>query len=273
MSVASLDLDGRSISIDLAKPCSLAIPLGFNRPQPRFFGAPSAVREPLQSGDWIGDTRRGGNCNAEILTLVPHCNGTHTECVGHIVDQDIAVADAAPEGLVGAALASIEPMPAGECEDALPAALPAGQVVISRRQVEDCFGNMPAAFMRAVIIRTLPNHESKRYRDYDDGEPIAFLTTDAVAFLVERGCEHLLLDIPSLDFARDPELRGHHFFFGLPQGVNDVNDAARAQCTITEMIFVPDECSDGRFLLNLQLPAFLTDAAPSRPLIYRVMES
>ena len=273
MSIASLDLDGRSISIDLSKACSLAIPLGFDKPQPRFFGAPSAAREPLQAGDWIGDTRRGGSCNAETLTLTPHCNGTHTECVGHIVNQDIAVADAAPEGLIGAALVSIEPVPASECEDVLPVALPPDQAVISRRQIARSFGKTPTAFMRAVIIRTLPNPESKKLRDYDDGEPVAFLTTDAVALLIELGCEHLLLDIPSLDFARDPELRGHHVFFGLPQGENDVHAAARTQCTITEMIFVPDECSDGRYLLNLQLPAFLTDAAPSRPLIYRVMES
>ncbi len=38
--------------------------------------------------------------------------------------------------------------------------------------------------------------------------------------------------------------------------------------TITEMIFVDDEIRDGLYLLNLQMPAFPTDAAPCRPVIY-----
>ena len=38
--------------------------------------------------------------------------------------------------------------------------------------------------------------------------------------------------------------------------------------TITEMIFVDDEIRDGLYLLKLQMPAFHTDAAPCRPVIY-----
>ena len=30
------------------------------------------------------DTRLGGSCNCEVIEFVPHCNGTHTESVGHI---------------------------------------------------------------------------------------------------------------------------------------------------------------------------------------------
>ena len=28
--------------------------------------------------------QRGASCNCEVITLIPHCNGTHTECVGHL---------------------------------------------------------------------------------------------------------------------------------------------------------------------------------------------
>ena len=37
------------------------------------------------------------------------------------------------------------------------------------------------------------------------------------------------------------------------------------QYPFSEMIVVPDEARDGRYLLELQLPHFINDAAPSRP--------
>jgi arylformamidase len=42
--------------------------------------------------------------------------------------------------------------------------------------------------------------------------------------------------------------------------------------TITEMIFVSEIIKDGSYLLNLQIPAFVSDAAPSRPILYKINE-
>ena len=36
------------------------------------------------------------------------------------------------------------------------------------------------------------------------------------------------------------------------------------------MIFVDNNISDGSYLLNLQIPAFVADAAPSRPIIFKL---
>jgi hypothetical protein len=41
-------------------------------------------------------------------------------------------------------------------------------------------------------------------------------------------------------------------------------------CTITELAFVPDDVKDGLYLLNLQVAPFDNDAAPSRPLLFRL---
>ena len=40
--------------------------------------------------------------------------------------------------------------------------------------------------------------------------------------------------------------------------------------TITEMVFIPDEVEDGDYLLNLQIAPFFADAAPSRPILYKI---
>ncbi len=53
----------------------------------------------MQAGEFLGDTRSGGSCNAEVLTLTPHCNGTHTECIGHITDERITLAEVAAASL------------------------------------------------------------------------------------------------------------------------------------------------------------------------------
>ena len=36
------------------------------------------------------------------------------------------------------------------------------------------------------------------------------------------------------------------------------------------MIYVPEQMKDGYYLLDLQIPAFMSDAAPSRPIIYPI---
>jgi len=38
------------------------------------------------------------------------------------------------------------------------------------------------------------------------------------------------------------------------------------------MIFASENIKDGSYLLNLQIPAFVSDAAPSRPIIYKINE-
>lgn len=270
MTIATVTLRDRQVQVDLAAPFDLAIPLQFNGKQPVFFGAPPARREPLTSGDWIGDTHHGGNCNAETLTLTPHCNGTHTECVSHLVNQSIAITDAVPDTLAPAWLVSIEGEPVETCTDELPDDIPTGQTVISRAQLQQALAEVPDVFLHAVIIRSLPNRIDKQHRNYDDGKPVTFMTTAATQWLVDHECEHLLLDIPSLDYSADPDLAAHRVFFGLPPGSHDSSDAQRPQCTITEMIFVDNAIEDGACLLDLQVPAFQADAAPSRPLIYRI---
>ena len=38
------------------------------------------------------------------------------------------------------------------------------------------------------------------------------------------------------------------------------------------MVFVPNEIKDGKYLLNLQIAPFAADAAPSRPILYKLNE-
>ena len=79
--------------------------------------------------------------------------------------------------------------------------------------------------------------------------------------------------MPSIDRAHDEgRLTAHRIFFGLPRQSVELAAAARPEATLTELAFIPDELTDGPYLLELQAPALGGDAVPSRPLLYRFAE-
>ena len=98
----------------------------------------------------------------------------------------------------------------------------------------------------------------------------SFLSIDAMDYIIRRGVRHLLIDTPSVDrLFDDGNLTAHNIFW---ETKNKALNPKTQHKTITEMIFVPNEVKDGRYLLNLQVPAFVSDAAPSRPILYKINE-
>jgi arylformamidase len=101
--------------------------------------------------------------------------------------------------------------------------------------------------------------------------PAPYLTPEAAQLLVARDVRHLVVDLPSIDRAQDRgRLVAHRTFWGLPAGARRAHDACRRDATITELAWIAPTVRDGWYLLDLQLPAFMSDAAPSRPLLYPV---
>ncbi|MEO6656029.1 MAG: cyclase family protein, partial [Pyrinomonadaceae bacterium] len=93
----------------IGDPIDISIPMRFNGPQPNAYGVEAATSKACEAGDIVGDTRRGGSVNFEQYTFIPHCNGTHTECVGHITHERISVLDCLRAVLIRAVLVSVEP--------------------------------------------------------------------------------------------------------------------------------------------------------------------
>jgi arylformamidase len=219
---------------DLNNPIDISIPVSFGAKQLRAFGGPRATKKPYKAGTFVGDVRHGGSCNCELYTFSPHLNGTHTEGVGHLTKERI---DVPQVGLVEAMLVTVTPK----------------KGVIT--------GAMLSGLMRAdaVIIRTNPNGADKKTRDYSNVKA-AYFAPDAMRHIVKLGVKHLLVDVPSVDKVDDPKLTTHRIFWA--------SNASRK--TITELIYVPAKVKDGAYLLNLQIAAFEGDAAPSRPVLYKV---
>lgn len=253
---------------DLTQATSLATALDFDGAQPGFFGAPPATSRPLQGGGFIGDVRKGGSCNCSTYTLTPHCNGTHTECIGHVVGEDVSINGIAPRVPLIARLLTVSAVPAGPgLEQSEPEPHP-GDRWITASSLEKAAGK-PMHGCAALILRTLPNPEDKRHWQYDAHALPPYFSSDALRWIVAQGFEHLVVDLPSIDRAADEgRLSGHRIFWGLPPGSTRLADATRPRATITELAFIGNSLSDGLYLLDLQIAPFASDASPSRPLVY-----
>lgn len=261
-----------SFTANTDQPLDISIPLNFNGPQPNIYDAPIARSKACEIGDFIGDTTRGGSCNFEKYTLIAHCNGTHTECVGHITNERISIQKVLKDSFIPSMLISVNPQKAGDTDDTYNPPKNDKDKLITLASIENALKDLNKessdGFTEGLIIRTLPNDTSKKSRSYMQETP-PFLSIEAAKYIHSLGVKHLLLDVPSVDRTFDEgKLTGHHIFWDVKQGSHEVDGDKYSLKTITEMIFVSDGITDGRYLLNLQIAPFVSDASPSRPLLF-----
>jgi arylformamidase len=268
---ARVRIGSSEVSVDLACGVSLAAEVDFAGDGPRHFGAPAASSEPFAAPGFSGSVATGASCNCRTITLTPHCNGTHTECVGHLTHEQVDAHRVIPLGLIPAILVSVRPERAEETRESTDPAPRSGDRLITRRALESGWPELASrVHPRAIVIRTSPDDRPP----HSAGEPPPYLSKEAALVLVERGIEHLVVDVPSIDRTHDEgRLTAHRTFFGLPPRVSTLTQAERPHCTITELARVPDHIPDGWYLLEIQAPALGGDAVPSRPLLYRVLTS
>ena len=247
----------------------LSIPLTFGNEQLECFSAPPAREHALEAGSFVGDVRRGGSCNCFTYTITPHCNGTHTECVGHITNERLSVRDLCTEIFSVALLLSVEPtLATGTRDSTIPPPKP-GDTLITRSALEAAARAVhPApAPIGALVIRTVPNDASKLVRSYSK-QPAPYFSAEAMRWIVAQGAEHLVVDLPSVDRAEDEgNLTAHRIFWNVSARASSATSDTRRRATVTELAYIPDQLVDGLYLLNLQVGPFAADAAPSRPML------
>jgi arylformamidase len=269
MNSLSISINNRFYEIDTGQPLDISIPLDFGGAQPNAYGVERATSKPCEAGSLVGDTRRGGSCNFEQYKFIPHCNGTHTECVGHLTQKRISIRDCLKDAFISAALVSIAPENAVESGESYSMDFGETDELITRKAIEIA---LQGAESTALIIRTLPNDESKKTRAYVENVP-PFFSTEAMHLMVEKGVRHLLVDLPSIDRTFDEgRLSNHRIFWNVEPGSFATNEASFINHTITELIFVPDAVEDGNYLLNLQIAPFVADASPSRPILFKTSD-
>ncbi len=246
----TIEHNRKSFSADLSKPLDISIPLQASEENPLAWYQSKPTIEPVKMGDWTGKVSEGASVNFNNVLFNPHAHGTHTECFGHISEEFYSVNEALKTFFFLADVISVKPEKVGDDE------------FISEENIREALnGKMP----EAIIIRTLPNTSEKKSKHWSETN-WPFLHDKAALFLREIGVKHLLIDLPSVDKEKDEgKLLAHKAFWDYPEN-------PRHDCTITELIYIPNSVKDGSYLLNLQIASFHNDASPSKPILYKIIE-
>lgn len=245
---AIIKVRSRNYTVDFSKPLDISMPLEGNSGNVNawYVGHPSI--KPHVDDGFVISVENGAAVNFNNIEFNPHAHGTHTECAGHITKKFMSVNQKLKQYFFLSEVITIAPEKSGE------------DFVISKKQLQYALGNKKR---EAVVIRTLPNLSDKKSMQYSHTNP-PYLLEEGAKFLKEKGVEHLLIDLPSVDREKDDGLLVSHNTFWNTSG------KIRENATITEFIFVPNTVKDGTYFLDLQVAPFENDASPSRPVLYAI---
>ena len=240
--------NSRTYTIFIDQPIDISIPLRASLDNVNAWYLPPPKIYPAKIDDWVGSIRQGASVNFNSIEFNPHAHGTHTECVGHILEEAFSINSSLKQFLFVTEVITVVPETNGN------------DFIISDKQLRYAIGNKKR---EAIVIRTLPNTKDKLNRQYAHTNP-PYLSEAAAIYLRGKGVKHLLVDLPSVDKENDEgNLLAHKAFW-------DVNGEVRKDATITEMIFVPNAVKDGKYILNLMIAPFENDASPSKPILYKL---
>jgi len=212
---------------------------------------------PVKTDEFVGKVSEGGSTNFNNIQFNPHGNGTHTENVGHISESFYSINDSLTEFFFNAKLISIKP------KRIFNSKYNEDDLIIDSEMLKEEIENI--GYNQALIIRTLPNSDSKLSSNYSNSNP-PYLSKDAIEFVVEMGIKHLLIDLPSIDRENDEgALLAHKIFWDYPNN-------PQLDKTITELVYIKDEIPDGNYILNIQIISLENDASPSKPILYKIEE-
>lgn len=242
--------------IDTKQPLDLSIPLRHGSENLRAWYVDAPRFEPVRANGFLGAVNEGGSVNFRNVFFNPHGHGTHTECLGHITPEVFSVNERVTEYICKALLLTVAPervynQDAQEWDE-----------VVKKEQLDT--EKFLENDFEALIIRTLPNDQNKKSKNYSSTNP-PYLDIDIIELLDQFNIKHLLIDVPSVDRESDGgKLVFHHRFWKVPEAPNH-------ERTITELVFIKDSIEDGAYILELQVAPFENDAAPSRPVLYQII--
>ncbi len=243
-----IDLEHKHVKYqtDLSKGLDISLSIGGKDNVQCYYAGEPGIR-PVSTDQFTGSMKEGFSVNYYQAEIIPHGHGTHTECVGHIDEDMMLVSEVLKNHHFMAQLITVNPKQ-----------LENGDKVILEEHIERAAIDDGS---EALIIRTSPNFSIKKNINYSGTNPCYFDVT-ALEYIAKSKVKHLLVDLPSVDRESDGgKLAGHKAFW---------KGERSSFATITELIYVPNEIEDGVYLLNLQLSTIELDAAPSRPILYKL---
>ncbi|GAB1307916.1 cyclase family protein [Urechidicola sp. KH5] len=248
---ALIEYNSRKIEIDVSLPIDISIAIDPSKENINAWYIDDPKIRPEKFDHCEVTVVNGAVVNFNSIHFNPHSHITHTECVGHITEKVHSVNQNLKYYFHLAELVTVAPLFHND------------DFIIGVKQLKTALRNKKRD---AIIIRTLPNLEDKKSMRYSNTNP-TYLSEKAAIYLREKGIKHLLVDLPSVDKEKDNgQLLSHNAFW-------NTDGELRMDATITEFIYVPNDVEDGEYLLNLMIAPFENDATPSKPILYKILNS
>ncbi len=255
-------------TIDTSQSVDISIPYNFNGKQPNFYNVEKGKLFPLKTGNDSWSVTDGASCNVPEISMNIHCSGTHTESVGHLLKNTGDIGKLLTQPLLSAILITINSEPYENTHETYHCKVKGNEFVITAESIKNQYEEMKKLNPEALIIRSLPNSTDKQFHQFNEVAP-PFFTNEALMYIYELEIKNLIVDLPSVDRMSDNGVLGNHrLFWG--DGLNPSGEVnPQSEKTITELAYIPNSIADGFYFLNIQIPHFVCDAAPSRPLLYK----
>ena len=260
--------NNQDYKIDTKKSFDISIPYTFNGAQPNFYDVEPGKSIPLKSGKTIYSVAEGSGCNVPEISMNIHCTGTHTEFVGHLLENPGDVGMLLKDIIIPAILITVDPNSFANSIESYHCEVADNDLVVTRKSIQNQIDKWKHYEPQALIIRTNPNTQDKKYYQFSKNAP-PFFTNDALRYISNLGIQHLVVDLPSVDRMSDNGILGNHRIFWGDGKHAKGNVNPDSQHTITELAFIANNVLDGFYFLNIQLPHFECDAAPSRPILIK----
>ena len=290
---AEVKLDGHVFRVDLLAGKSIARTISVAATKSTLdIGAIAVQSKTYRDGDFVGDMLAGGACNVSVLKINPHCCGTHTETLMHVLPTEAAAAgptidSVAPTGLQLSLVLTLKTCSIAEAKDrdeCFTENADSDDRLVSAAAVnaalEGATQSLPRAFAawnssktKSLILRIADEDPATATApwSFESGVP-PYFTSDAIELLNDQSVVHLLVEFPSVDRLDDGgRLTNHHKFWNIDRESRDLAEAWPSK-TITEMIEISPSIKDGLYLLSIQTPPVRTDAMLSRPVLFELFE-
>lgn len=258
-----ITFNNQNYKLNFKKQHDISIPLDFNGKQPNFYNVTNAVMKPLQTESISWAVSDDAPCNVPEVALNIHCNGTHTESVGHLLSKKNNIGEIVKDIFIPSILITLKPKLFNMQSEKYHIKINNNENIITSQNIKRKINDFMIPNIKGLIIRTLPNNKEKKEFNYSDNS-YPFFTNNAIKFLNKIGIKHLFVDTPSIDRFNDDGILGNHRLFWSDEG-GELNKTSKK--TITELCYINNEIKDGFYFINLQLPHFKLDAAPSRPIL------
>lgn len=290
---AEVKLSGQVFRADLSAGKSIARTIQIAATDSSFnMGSPNAQSAVFRDGDFVGDVSSGGSCNVNVLKINPHCVGTHTETLMHLIpateEKVLPTVDAiVPTGLQLALVLTLETSAvadvtklnekftdhAGSDDRLVCAAAINTALANAAHRLPIHYAAWSSAETKSLILRISRDDPARATAPWSfDSDVPPYFTADAIELLNHQRVFHLLVEFPSIDRLEDGgQLYNHHRFWNVDQASKNLAEAWSAK-TITEMVEIPASIKDGLHLLSIQVPPVRSDAMLSRPTLFELVD-